>query len=247
ALKDASSVIRVRAAEALWQVDPGNKEVLPVLIEGLKERTTCVSAAAALGRMGVAARPAVPILAERLADKDPAARRSCLQALAALGSEAKEAVPAVAAILKDSDQALRLEAAFALVRTGAGEQAVPVLAEGVWNPDYPLRRRALGALYWLGPQAKAAAPPRARAVEDPLAHDRPWVAETLAHIDPSQSELAIRQLTAMAQVRRLGLSPDAALSLWRLNPKNEVSIPVLIDLFQMGPAGSSSQAAECLG
>jgi uncharacterized sulfatase len=87
ALEDASPVVRIAAAHALC--DWGNeKEGLPVLVEGLKNKTDKVRlyAAIALGRIGEKARPALPQIRAGLKDRDNYVQRVTLATLKRLES-----------------------------------------------------------------------------------------------------------------------------------------------------------------
>ena len=74
ALKDGSSGVRTRAALALWQLTGDAGLAVPVLIESLQDRLARLDAAVALGRMGPAARDAVPALVAVLDDDFPLVR-----------------------------------------------------------------------------------------------------------------------------------------------------------------------------
>jgi len=75
-LKDESAVVRIAAAHAMcdWGEE---KEALPVLVEGLKDKTdkARLYAVIALGRIGEKARPALPQIRAGLKDKDNYVRR----------------------------------------------------------------------------------------------------------------------------------------------------------------------------
>jgi HEAT repeat protein len=89
--------------------------------------STQIAAADALGRIG---QPAVPALAESLADPDPFIRLQSCNALAYMGAQAKDAVAALIRALNDPETAVREAAAGALGQIGApANPAVPALIQ----------------------------------------------------------------------------------------------------------------------
>lgn len=86
-------------------------------------------AAKALGRLGSAAKEAVPALSALLKDEDVYIRRFTLEALELIGPSAKEAVPALYAMLKDDEAVSQRPAvALALWRIQHGEKPTTVPA-----------------------------------------------------------------------------------------------------------------------
>jgi hypothetical protein len=71
-------------------------------------------AATALGELGAAASPAVPALAEALADEDATVRQAAAAALGRIGPEASAAAPVLTLALGDPDAGVREQAALAL-------------------------------------------------------------------------------------------------------------------------------------
>jgi vesicle coat complex subunit len=81
-------------------------------------------AAWALGRIGTAAREAVPALASALEHPDPIVRRNAAWALASIGTAASTAIPGLERALADPDPAVREEAREALAKV-----------TGTWRPE----------------------------------------------------------------------------------------------------------------
>src|SRR5262249_34675070 len=78
-------------------------DAIPFLVEVLKEKKSnraVIHAANALGRVGAAAKPAVPLLAEALKIDNWELRRGVLNSLADIGKEAAPAIPAIAGVLE---------------------------------------------------------------------------------------------------------------------------------------------------
>jgi hypothetical protein len=89
------------------------KDLVPALIESLKDSDPEVrqAAAATLAHVG---REAVAPLVEVLKDKDRQIRANAAYVLGQIGTPAQEAVPALTKVLKDEDKEVRRRAAFAL-------------------------------------------------------------------------------------------------------------------------------------
>jgi hypothetical protein len=106
-----------------------------VSIKPLAAWTEQEAAAEALGRIGVAA---VPALVESLQDPDAAARLKAVEVLGRMGADAKDAVPQLVRLLDDPDLNVRKAAARTLGRIGpAAQQAVPALMKSLLEPTSP--------------------------------------------------------------------------------------------------------------
>jgi HEAT repeat protein len=182
ALKDPDRRVRLAAASALAQFEPGVEGVLPLLLGALEDDRASAAergwAGVALSHYGPRARPAlgymlellrsgdatfalaemgpaaIPGVTEALSDKDAAVRRRAARVLRLLGPAARSAVPQLTARLKDSDPDVRSEAASAL---GAidGEKAIPVL-RAMLQEDKAASKAAAEALCALGQKEGAA-------------------------------------------------------------------------------------------
>src|SRR5262249_28926565 len=118
-------------------------------------------AALSLGRIGKAARIAVPDLVATLKDKHPGTRAAAAEALGRIGPDAKEALPVLIETLKDKsgDPLTRSFAALALAQIGGPEEAVqalPTLIETIADPQAAEAR--IGAARVVGKMGKEAAP-----------------------------------------------------------------------------------------
>lgn len=138
---------------------------VPPLIEALKDENLHVRwyAATRLGKIGPAAKEAVPALiaARRNTDEDFMPFRSdislILEALANIGPASKEAVPVLIELLKDEAQPVRETAAAELGKIGSGaKEAVPALTEALKDGDARVRGSAKTALWKI---KSATAPP----------------------------------------------------------------------------------------
>jgi HEAT repeat protein len=134
-LKDPEPRVRLKAAEALCELEEGDKECLAALLELVKRRDPeCRRGAATLlRRYGSAAREAVPALVEVVRnDPDPNTRQIAISALLAVGPEArKDTVPVLIEVVRNGPQSvvdLRMVAASALGTFGPeAKAAVPAL------------------------------------------------------------------------------------------------------------------------
>ena len=104
--KSNPTASRQRAVWALGQIDVDGQEVMPVLIETLKDEDELVGLGAtlALHEVGAEAKAAVPALTEALKSKHPAFRYYAAGALGSIGPNANAAVPALTEALKDDDK-----------------------------------------------------------------------------------------------------------------------------------------------
>ena len=95
-----------------------SKEVLPTMIEAMKDtdKDVCCSATYALARIAMRAKETVPALIEALRDKDASVRSEAAksQGWVSLSPVAKDAVPALIGAKRDKDEAVRQSATEAL-------------------------------------------------------------------------------------------------------------------------------------
>ncbi|HJZ59714.1 MAG TPA: HEAT repeat domain-containing protein, partial [Gemmataceae bacterium] len=100
-LSDADGQVREAAAEALILIGPTPSD-LPALTAMLKGPAGKAAAARAIGRLGPAAKEAVPRLSDLLEDRDSGARVAAAEALGQIGAPAATpAIPKLQAALKD--------------------------------------------------------------------------------------------------------------------------------------------------
>jgi HEAT repeat protein len=119
--------------------------------EGLREQTEFVHEAAArvLGRLGPAAAPAAPALAQALCDQSERVRSAAARALGEIGGEA---APVLVSALASEDHVLREAAATTLGRLGpAARCAVPALTAALRDPRVGVRQAAAQALAQVAP------------------------------------------------------------------------------------------------
>jgi HEAT repeat protein len=152
------------AVHALGQLGPEAAEAVRPLEEILADKYEFEyvrgGAAWALGRIGKAARHAVPLLIDTLTSKHVSVRRNSPLALAAIGGEeAKKAVTPIAKLLDDEDAGVQAAAALALWQLDRDPRAVPKLAGMLEKGTGEAPYQAAVALGQLGPEVGPIANP----------------------------------------------------------------------------------------
>jgi HEAT repeat protein len=144
-LKGSDAATRMRAAQVKYQIDHKAEDVLPVFIEGLKDRRREVWSQAALGigRLGSAAAPALPELMRLVASTDEAFSFELQQAVAGVGPAAVGPLVDLAADPKATPQQIQ-KASFLLNRLGA--TAAPKLLPLLNHANPALRQLACNVL-----------------------------------------------------------------------------------------------------
>jgi HEAT repeat protein/S1-C subfamily serine protease len=204
ALKDPDLQVRVAAAEALTTVSPLQAGDLPLLLDMLKHQDVLVRgvAARAVGKLGAAARSAIPALTELVrGTPDREVRRAGIGALAQFGVEAREAIPALIEALKD--EALRPDVIPVLGKMGAAaKDAVKALAEALSDANAATRASSLAALGKIGPDAKEAVPDLVKLLDGKDRNLRLQVLATLLQIGPGAEEAISALLRVAGETRQ---------------------------------------------
>jgi HEAT repeat protein len=179
ALADPSEPVRLQAVRALASCDPTNPGTLHALQQILTNSTAAVAGAAQTALITVG-KPAVPILATALADKDRRVRVAAAETLKKIGTEAADAVPVLLNAVKDSDRDVRVHCTNALRDIDAtAPVAQQAFLNGLQDSDEEVRIAAHLALVKLG---KAAIPVLTGALKRPEVTVRRGVIETLKKI-----------------------------------------------------------------
>ncbi|MGP0065868.1 MAG: HEAT repeat domain-containing protein, partial [Isosphaeraceae bacterium] len=193
-----------------------------------------VCAAAALARIGPAARAAVPSLIRAIEHPDPKREPPVLQlyairALGRIGPEAKAAVPALNGLLDEGGDTF-FDAVLALDRIGAPpvrKLLVDFLREG--DPDDAYQ------LAWLGPKAREAVPSLRETLTDKRFQVRIYAAGALAHIEPAATDSIPVLIEALKHPDDRDLDVmEVPGALARLGPRAKAALPTLIDLVTKG-------------
>jgi HEAT repeat protein len=186
--QDRSDEVQLAALGVLIAEGP---KVVPSLEQALADPDARRREAAAgvLGRIGPAAAPAVPALAE-LAEKDPAAnvRKAATVALGGVGGDDPAVTRALIAPLNDADLDVRNAAFDSLHGFGPkAKAAVPALIGLLKDSDARIRQQAAEGLEQIGPDAREAIPALREALKDPVNGVRREAGEALEAIGESES------------------------------------------------------------
>jgi uncharacterized sulfatase len=147
-----------------------------------------VLAAAELVGVGAGA---VPALRKALADSDAAVRYWGAVGLTALGKEAQPAREDLTRALKDTASCVRIAAAEAVLRLGAGTEALTVLEAALTNEDACTRLQAAVVIWYLEDLAQPVLPALRRALQTTAAPAE----------QQSYFEWAARKILARAGIR----------------------------------------------
>ena len=165
-LQYAGPRVRDAASDALAQI---GRPAVPALMKALTHKDAAVREAAArtLGKIGPAAQEAFPALKSGLADSQDWVRWRVVRALARVGQQPKVVVPLLSQVFRDGkEHGTRLAALEALHDADPGGTfAIPVLVEGLKNPDGYLIGAAARTFGQFGANAKSAAPALTKALQ----------------------------------------------------------------------------------
>ena len=275
-LKDPSSEARANAALALGGIfgaapakPSPSPQPSPAGGEGVKEAAENLglllkddslevrkTAAAALGKIGV---PAVPALAAALKYPDPDVRLLASDALANLGVAA---YPALLEAVKDTCPEVRLKAVEALRRPGnplpaeTSTQAVVAALGEVLKKDESgaVRLRAATSLFSFGEDAQAAIPALAQALQDPNYLVRRKAADALGQTgvvalssDGAAEKACVAGLIAALEENGPRDCPGLIRALGKLGPSATAALPVLTRALQEDDLQLRLAAADAVG
>jgi HEAT repeat protein len=207
-----------------------NKSVL-FLIAAISDDDKRVrwTTADALGKLGDAAKAAVPALMQLLKDPDKNVRLAAARAIARIAPASAEAQATVMPWLEDNDAGSRIAACSLLAHSDAlSEKTVPALIELLENRSEVIRENAIGTLFEMGPRAKAAADALRQKLDDADGVMRVYAAAALAAMN-DQREPSIAKIRQAMQ-RKDSFAPTAAKALWRLQGNGEEVVPVLVEM-----------------
>ena len=230
ALADQVADVRAAAASSLGGIDPDWDETATVvtrLAAAVNDPSEVVgtSAMQALGRMGPAARAAVPALIEvfrHRAAKRAMASYWAAEALAGIGDAAIAAVPVLLDALKSKEAKDREEALVALSGMSAAvDGALPALLGALKDEDLRVRNRAVLALAASGPES---VPAIMSALRDDDARARAAASQALGWIGP-RAEAAVGALIAVLNDEEEGVTFSAVVALSQIG---RPAVPALI-------------------
>ena len=209
-LKDADETVRRQAVQAIGDIRPGPRVMVPLCVKLLEDpdpgvRLRVMNAIADAGAravpglivaldndkaaywaclilrdIGPAARDAVPALTKKLQDKDPQVRREAILALASMGNEAESAVAAIAAAVKDEHTCGA--ATYALGRIGQIPADIePTVKANTKSSDKVFSTASLWALARVHPDDKDLLRDAAEQLIPCMKDPDPMVRQTVAH------------------------------------------------------------------
>ncbi len=249
ALEDEDLRVRVRAAQALWQIERQvDTKLLLTLAQG-EESGRPQFSMAVWTDLGPEAQAAVPGLLQALQSPDETIRLCATIALRRMGQSilVKEAVRALTVTLKDGSIPVRRGAVFALGEMGAkAGDAVPALIEALQDIDRDIRVAAASSLGNVGPAASTAVPHLGRAVKDGEVAVRRTAAYVLGRIGPA-AKAAVPALIEALKDQDEPTRIIAAEALGRIGPVASTVIPGLIAALQDESFQVRNYAADALG
>ncbi len=184
-----------QAMTALEGVGP---RAVPKIVPLLAEENATIRSRAAelLGRMGPAAKDALPALLERVKLRNDRDMEAVLKAIGGIGPAAGEAVAPMVELVRDKSarkEHKRL-AGKAIVKIGA--PAVPRLIEALSDPDPGYRYGAARALAKIGGPAEPAREALGGLKNDPDQKVKFWARKALETLDRAKTEGATAQAPA---------------------------------------------------
>jgi len=187
-LDDKDVLVRIATIRTLGRIGGAVKGIVPGLARALDDadRSARMESVKILARCDPGADGVLSALRKTLRDEDSAVGNAACKALGNFGAAAKEAVPDLWAAAKKggglSSQAIDM---LGLI----GEAAVPVLIEGLENPDNSgLRMKCVLALGNIGPKAAKAVPALIKMLVDKVRKTRQHTGRTLGKIGPAARE-----------------------------------------------------------
>ena len=213
-------------ADALVKMGP---EAVPAVIDSLRRpgehQDQMIQV---LGRMGPAAKDAIPVLAAIFQKDRTTLRQHAAQALGQMGSEARSALPALIQGLADNDSHIRFQTGLALLRIDpSNAEARPVLARFLPDDDALVGLEAASMLARTDPGDSAAIEYLVAMVQRPGPH-RGKAAQSLGDLG-SEAKSVVRTLIDSVLD---DLNADAALALVRIDPDSV--LPVLLEAEREG-------------
>ena len=232
ALRSPDPAVRAEAVEAIGEASPRTTKTVDLLLNALateSDSSLHPKFASALGRLGEAAAPAVPRLAELLRDDHEEVREAAAAALGNIGPAASPAAGALARALRDCCHDVRAGAAEALGRVGPGaSDAVPALVEALGDPISWVRLQSATALVAIKPQSRDAADGFTRALGDSREEVRAVAAIGLSQYGTSAANVvpALRPLLANDPYPAVRVAVAKALG--AIGPPARAALPELL-------------------
>ena len=184
-----------------------------------------------------ASKPAIPVLAELLSDKEESVRRSASGALFSLGSLSHQCLPALKKVMNDNNQFVRIYSRAAVVRLSAGkdgDEALRSILEFARVDDKEVRSAAQRVFTYLGIQA---IPFLKDGLKDKSPMIREWTVGSFASVMMNETERdkfpaeAIHQLTDAINDDNTEVATSAMYAVSLLGPAAKDAIPAIVKRF----------------
>ena len=231
----------------------GEKAVIPILVDSLKDPSTRAMAVNELSQFGrAAAKLAIPALKDMLADADVQVRLQAAQSLVRIGGkeEIEAAAATLTALLTDGQQPyVKTSAANALRQLGPeyAKLVRPVYREMLKDAQPSQRLMAARQLLQEGDEdRKLVVPVLRELVKAGQPFERIQAAQLLAQADPDRRDEAVAALREMMKDRQTRQAAVSALA--GMGPDHAaVAVPVLREMLRESDIGARMQAVNALG
>ena len=252
-LTDEDVTVRAAAARALGILGPWAKGAIPALtIASRYDQSEEVQQAAstALELIGRPTGGDVPMLIASLKSPNRKVRATAAQLLGMLGSygyvEARAAIGPLRVAMEDREVGVQLFAATALWSIDQLPEVIPVLRNGLSDPDPDLRKTAALGLGTIGPQAKGAVPELIRTLKDDDEMVALYAALALWSVN-KQADLTLPLLINALHNKDRSVRVTAVDVLSRIGPPSKGAVRDLIELLRTGDPDMRARAADALG
>jgi HEAT repeat protein len=227
-VREGPAAVRVAACRVLRSAGPEAREALPTLrsLLEVEDPVVRVAVAQAIAVIDPSDRASLPVLLEVLAGKDGPGRLPAARAVGTLGERGRLALPELKAACRDRDPELRA-AALAALGEVSSDSGMPILIEGLNDPQEAVRRAAVRALGTMGPKAAEAVLGLTRLVEDERLGAREDAIVALGRIGPAARAAlpALRESLRVPNGRVEWVAPQrpihVAEALWRIDRENK--------------------------
>lgn len=245
-LQHPASAVKWVTLDCVGRLRCKGKDLIPTVVEQLKNKEVQEKAFKTLGRLGPWAESAVPDIVD-LMKNDKSKRSSCLFLLQSIGPGAKASVPVLIELVENGDKTSRGSAISALGAIGPdAKAAVPALVN-VLKAGGESAHGAILALESFGPEAKPAVPQLITFLKSKSPFERTAAARTLGKIGP-EAKAAVEALKPLLEEETKMVQVWSVYALATITGDTQKYVPVLMSLHRdTGFRGvASSGAPEAL-
>ena len=246
-LSDKEAKVREEAAFALCKLT-GRRDTIEIIIQCLNDPDDFarINAVDHLGHIGAdVAVVAIPALVRALNDESDAVRNRAAEALGRISSGAENSVPDLLRASGTVRLGMFRDSVVKAI-TGIGQDATPMLLNGLKDRDGYVRRTAAEALGVLGPGKTLAAIPGLTEMTDEMdAENRLTAAMALWRIHRDERSVPI--IVQALRNDNFIVRSFALQCLYKIGPDAKFAVPALIDMLKDGNQFLRSDAAKTLG